>query len=276
MARSYDYCVLRFRPDALRGEVVNVGLVIFANRVDVRLTTQLAKAQALAPNLSLDGISEIADDIADLCEGMSTDDALMLLSGFAPFTCSSKGFFLAEPDEYEIKVEQTMRWLVHPPRRPSVQEGRSRLFTEVRKEFDRFKMLGKDSDDLTKHHKVLASYPMPGEEDLQADFLLKNTYWHITQVIDYQTTPKSAHGKIKEIGLKAITIDQAPRLLGSEAKGYVLVRVPEEFEAIARPHLDLMSQYCTDIYRYDKEADRKSYWKRMAAAAKLPAGSLLH
>src|SRR4051812_14968112 len=48
MARTYDFAVLRLEPDAARGEVVNVGLVIFNEAgVDVRIGEVLTRARAL-------------------------------------------------------------------------------------------------------------------------------------------------------------------------------------------------------------------------------------
>ncbi len=48
MARTYDFAVLRLEPDAVRGEVVNVGLVIFNETgVDVRVGEVLTRARAL-------------------------------------------------------------------------------------------------------------------------------------------------------------------------------------------------------------------------------------
>lgn len=274
MARSYDYCVLQFRPDAVRGEVVNIGLVIFLDgRVDVRLTTHLTKAQALVPNASFENLPEIKAEINEICEGLDSDDAIMILRGFAPFSCSSKGYFLAEPAEYEGKVDQTMRWLVNPLRKQSEREGKSRLFTEIKREFSRINLLGKDISELHEH-KVIAGFSLPGEEDLQADFVFKNGIYHLTQVIDYQTTPKSAHAKIKEVSVKAIALHQAPRILDGKTAGYALVRVPSEFESIAKPHLMILHDFCPNVLRYDVEADRTKYWKRIAEAAHLPENSL--
>lgn len=274
MAHSYRYCVLRYRPDPIRGEVVNIGLVIFnGDRVDVRVTRQLSKAQALSPNLSFQWTDTIQADIIDVCSETTPEGAVALLRNFAPFTCSDLGFFLAEQDDYEAKVEQTMRWMVTPPRRPSTMEGKSRLFTEIKKEFQRFNLLGREVEEL-RDHKVLASFNLPGDEDLQADFIFKNGIYHLTQVIDYQTTPKAAHAKIKEVSVKAIALHQAPRVLEGQTAGYALVRVPAEFESIARPHLSILHDFCRNVLRYDVEADRRKYWARIAEAAQLPANSL--
>lgn len=274
MAHSYKYCVLRYRPDTVRGEVVNIGLVIFhGDRVDIRVTRNLSKAQALSPNISFQWTSTLRDDIADVCSAASPEEAVSLLRDFAPFTCSDVGFFLAGQDDYEAKVEQTMRWMVTPPRRPSHAEGKSRLFTEIKKEFQRFNLLGREVDEL-RDHKVLASFSLPGEEDLQADFIFKNGIYHLTQVIDYQTTPKAAHAKIKEVSVKAIALHQAPRMLDGDTAGYALVRVPPEFESIAQPHLAILHDFCPNVLRYDIEADRRRYWSRIAQAARLPANAL--
>jgi hypothetical protein len=113
----------------------------------------------------------------------------------------------------------------------------------------------------------VADFPMPGEEDLVADFIYKNGSYHLTQVVDYRTTLKAVHGKIKEVSLKAITLHQSDRLLGNTGSKFCLIWMPPEFEDIAKPHIDVLGQYADEILLYNKENERKHYWKRMADIA---------
>lgn len=267
MDRCFEYCILRLMPDAVRGEVVNIGIVVFLNdRVDVRITKNMVKAQALVPNFSLEGIDGIADEIADVANGLPPAEAVSLLKDLGPLTVSQLGFFSANETTYDNKIEQIMRWMVNPPARQAFNEGRSRLHTEIRKQFKDFNLLGKSPDDIAEH-KVIPGYTLPGESDMSIDFAMKNGLWRFTQVVDYRTTSKGAHNKIKEVSVKAVTLHQAPKALdvkSEEVKGYALVWVPPEFESIAAPHLRVMSDFTPNIMRYDRPEERERYWKLVA------------
>lgn len=275
MDRCYKYCVLRLMPDPVRGEVVNIGIVVFNDDgVVVRLGKNLSKAQALVPNFSLEGIEGISEEIAEISAGCSPEDAVQLLKNCGIFTVSQIGFFSARPESFEAKLDQIMRRLVTPPSRISLSEGRSRLHTEIRKQFKDFKILGKSPDEITDH-KVISSYNLPGESDMAIDFAMKNGMWRFTQVVDYRTTLKAAHNKIKEVSVKAITLHQAPKALDvkpDEVKGYALVWVPPEFETIAAPHLKVMSDFTPNILRYDRPTDRERYWQLVSGWIEQPGG----
>lgn len=210
MDRCFKYCVLRLMPDPVRGEVVNIGLIVFVDdRIDLRIGKNLAKAQALVPNFSLEGLAEMQDELGDIAADLSPEEAITFLKHYGPFTVSDIGFMTASEATYEAKIDQLMRWLVSPPAKASAREGRSRLATEIRSELKRHKILASTVEDIYQN-KIVAGYELPGDDDLSVDFAIKNGLYRFTQVIDYRTTPKGVHNKIKEVSLKAIAIHQAP------------------------------------------------------------------
>lgn len=263
MDRCFKYCVLRLMPDPVRGEVVNIGLIVFVDdRIDLRIGKNLAKAQALVPNFSLEGLAEMQDELGDIAADLSPEEAITFLKHYGPFTVSDIGFMTASEATYEAKIDQLMRWLVSPPAKASAREGRSRLATEIRSELKRHKILASTVEDIYQN-KIVAGYELPGDDDLSVDFAIKNGLYRFTQVIDYRTTPKGVHNKIKEVSLKAIAIHQAPRALDvkrDDVKGYALVWVPPEFSDIASPHLKVLSDFTQEILHYDNPKDRNRYW----------------
>jgi len=155
-----------------------------------------------------------------------------------------------------------MKWLVTPATRESSASGRSRLVTEIRAEFKKHNLLAESVEDLYKH-KVVSGYELPGDDDLSVDFAIKNGLYRFTQVVDYRTTVKAAHNKIKEVSIKAIAIHQAPRALdvaASAVKGYALVWVPPELADVAKPHLKILHDFTPDILHYNDPKDRNRYW----------------
>lgn len=268
MDRCFKYCVLRLMPDPVRGEVVNIGLIVFTDTgVDLRLAKNLSKAQSLVPNLSFDGLESLKEELDDIASALSPEDAIRLLKCYGPFTVSDLGYFSPEAEQYEAKIDQLMRLLVSPPKKNSAREGRSRLATEIRSELKRHKLLGNSIEEIHQN-KVVAGYELPGEDDLAVDFAIKNGLYRFTQVIDYRTTPKNVHSKIKEVSIKAIAIHQAPRALDvkkDDVKGYALVWVPPEFSDIAHPHLKVLHDFTDEILHYDNPRDRGRYWDLIGA-----------
>jgi hypothetical protein len=264
MDNSYNYALLRFAPDKIRGERVNIGLVIFKDgHADVRLTSNLAKAQALVPNEDLAPLwRDLSESITDIVRGHNADIAMRLLAELGPINVSPVAQFRASDKNYEASVDELLKWLVTPIARISARAGTSRLATHIRAEFKKHKLLAASVDEINDH-KVVVGYELPGDDDLSIDFALKNGAYRFTQVVDYRTTPKGAHTKIKEVSLKAIAIHQAPRAMGvasTQVMGYALVWVPPELADVARPHLKVLSDFTTEILHYDVPKERERYW----------------
>ena len=264
MERSYNYALLRFAPDKIRGERVNIGLVVFKDgHADVRLTNNLSKAQTLVPNEDLAPLwRDLSESIMDIVRSHNADTAMRLLAEFGPITVSPVAQFMAGTDTYESRIDELLKWLVTPASRVSAKAGTSRLATHIRAEFRKHKLLAASVDEIN-NHKVVVGYELPGDDDLSIDFALKNGSYRFTQVVDYRTTPKGAHAKIKEVSLKAIAIHQAPRAMGvaaTDVMGYALVWVPPELADVARPHLKVLSDFTTEIFHYDVPKERERYW----------------
>lgn len=272
MERFYNYALLRFAPDPVRGERVNIGLVVFKNgKADVRLTPQLAKAQALVPNEDLAALwRDLPESVADIVRRHPEDVAARLLKNFGVITISGLAQLSADESAYEGRVSELLRWLVTPAGRVSAAAGRSRLATEIRSEFKRNNLLATSLDEINEH-KVVVGFELPGEDDLSVDFALKNGLYRFTQVIDYRTTQKGAHAKIKEVSLKAVALHQAPGALDvprNQVMGYALVWVPPELADVAHPHLKVLSDFTAEVLHYDVPRDRTRYWDMVSAWVK--------
>ena len=71
-AQPYEWALLRVVPRVERGECVNVGVVVYAKRppfLGARVTSDLARALALDPDLDAEGVSRHLRAVVALCEG---------------------------------------------------------------------------------------------------------------------------------------------------------------------------------------------------------------
>ena len=272
MAHSAEFRIIRYEPDQRRGERVNVGLVLLLPEGPrVFMGRSPAKAQALSPQTTLHEMqSELQEFFHDSWSALGEDPARFVAATqvAGPFVLSRAGYMGLDGRSLEQAVASALKRLVDAPKRQSTREGRTRLHTEIKKRFRDSGVLATDAAGISQH-QVVAGFELPGDDELVADFAYRNGSWHLTQVVDYRTSPKAAAGKIKEVSVKAITLDQATRdtkrLLGDvmEVMPYAAVFVPPELEKAVAPQLEIMRTYCNELFRFERAKEADNYWRLM-------------
>ena len=268
MEHSFEFRIIRYEPDARRGERVNIGLLVSdGKRLQVHLLKNLGKALALSPQVRFP--LALQAELADTFNDLARHGGMAAIQDMEPFTLSPCGRLYCAPDELPAQIEAAMRRLVNPARRPSSHEGTTRLHTEIKRQFKQDGVLASDPREITDH-KVVADFEFPGDEELAADFAFKNGAWHLTQVLDYRTSSMGAAAKkIKEVSLKAIAMDQAKkepeRLLGDslQVKTMAVVWVPDELTDVVAPQLDILGDYCQKLYRFHNQREQVQYFELM-------------
>lgn len=268
METSFEFRIIRYEPDARRGERVNIGLLVWDGaRPQVHLLKTLSKATALSPQVRFP--ADLHAELTDMYASLAGRNGLGTLQDMEPFTLSRPGQFYGTTADLPKHIEAAMQRLVNPARRTSTREGNTRLHTEIRRQFRQDKVLASDPREITEH-KVVAGFEFPGDEELGADFAFKNGAWHLTQVLDYRASSVGAAAKkIKEVSLKAIALDQAQkepdRLLGDQlaVKATAVVWVPDELADVVAPQLDILDDYCQRIYRFHNPREQSQYWAMM-------------
>lgn len=272
MQRSFEFRIIRYEPDARRGERVNIGLLVLTGQgVQVHLLKNMNKALAISPQVAFHASlqADLIDMYSDFAKAGSLDQAKTL----GEFTLSEAGAFYCGFDELQFQVDAAMKRLVTPARRISLREGTTRLHTEIKRQFKLDGVLANDPDQI-KDHKVVAGFEFPGDEELSSDFAFKNGVWTLTQVIDYRSsTAATAAKKIKEVSLKAIALDQAAkdteRLLGEklEVINSAVVWVPEELNEAVAPQIEILGDYAK-LYRFHSQREQGQFWSMMQRLTK--------
>jgi len=75
VSHGYEWAVLRVVPRVERCESVNVGVVVYCRSLDYLaawITDDLGRAQAIDPELDVDGVRQHLDAIAAVCEGSAS------------------------------------------------------------------------------------------------------------------------------------------------------------------------------------------------------------
>jgi hypothetical protein len=262
MARSFKYCVLRFRPDIRRDESVNIGVVVFnGDFIDVHLAESFGKAQALVPGVSLASLSTLRDQIRSTISTLgSVESKHAALQRFGPITASVLGeLVLGRDDEYEHAVARLLVDFVLPPRgHLKIKAAPGQLRKSVKHVFSRSGMLAIGTESIYDH-KVVCEYPVAEAEKLFADFAFKNGVYRFAQVVDMNTSSSNLNSRFKDCCEKALALDKAKQQFGSDSQRLVLFSAPSEHSPIVDAALNLLSDYSSLMLNADNTNDMEKF-----------------
>ncbi|MBP0047677.1 DUF3037 domain-containing protein [Marinobacterium sp. AK62] len=259
MATWYKYAVLRACPDRVRGEIVNVGIVVISpeGQLDVLIPDQMNKAAALDSSMKAELIEEIANEACRAADYVSSvqDKIMMLETASNDFIrCSNFAEFqLSDTKHYTRKVNELLNLLVKPVKHKREAQSR-RIGTKMKELFKSKSLLG-GQDDIGKH-LVVPEYPIDLARGFKADFALKNGVMHITQTIDMNTSdPKQKHAKA---ALHALTLDKATDVFGDDTKRYVVYSAARRNKTVDQT-LQLLGDHADEMFNLESSQETKDY-----------------
>jgi len=270
MADTLNYAILRFVPDAFRGEVVNIGIVVFLpDRLDVRFAVSAHKMRTLNPNVNIDFLQTLEEGLPRLYgAGLSDAERLTMIRGVPLLEVSDFGQFASAAGSYEERVTNLMdRFVKTPPaRRPPAKL--TRLDKELRTAFSASQILAAPGDDIGSH-RVVSKFPIAPSEQLYADFALKNGRMHVTAVLDYRVGIDSLRAQKRgQAAVKAITLDAARRKYGDEdCVRYAIYAAADDAREIIEPQIQMLGEYSDRVFDFTSVDDRTAYMERIVAAA---------
>lgn len=273
MASTHHYAILRVVPDPTRGERVNVGIVVFLeDRMDIRISPSLHKVRVLDPRVDIDNLYNLP---ATLNEAVAPDSSVeerhRFLRSIGLVELTELGWFRVDQhDDYEKQIERIINNVVKTPSRPRTNIPRAtRLETSVKNMFKARGLLGKSLSDI-ENHQVVYKYPVDLDENLYADFALRNGHWHITETLDLRgDAKKKKTDKLKLTALKAITLDRAMKKLEGTPVPLVVYAADADAEDAISPHINLISDYTERAYNFLDPKDLSDYFDRMIRVAGL-------
>lgn len=267
MNTTYHYVVLRLAPDAMRGELINVGIALFPKDGESKVITMatLNKLRAIDDSWDSSRLSSWTSNIQTiLTRKKAVSDQLRTLEMFGFCEANAAGMFSAGSEEElakrirEIKVKYVAnKARFDAPKR----EKRTRLQTALRDQFKRMHVLGTQAGDLAEH-LVVANVPVPGHDELKNDFVYKNGIYRLTQTLDYNVALDSLHNKLAEACVKSTAAEMAARAYGENTLKMVVVDVPPALEDAADSHIDLLHARGFEIFRFNDSASMSSYMQK--------------
>jgi len=261
------YSILRVVPDERRGEIVNVGLVIFLpDELDVHILPSLTKVRTIDGRVSIDDLYTSAEQLrrwANEVEGIESKH--QAIKEFGLFTVSELGWFkVTQSEDYERTVKKLMADLVVPQAKTRSSQKIGRLQTELKNYFRSQRLLGKTIEDVSRR-LIVPNYPVAPEDNLYADFALKNGTWMVTETLDYRV--RTIATRFKDAALKAVTMDQARLRLGDDTKCFLVYAADPDVRNSIQTHINLLSEYAEKVLNFEETDERALYMEQVMSVA---------
>jgi len=261
----FDYSLLKYMPDPKRGEIVNIGIIVYrSSGVDVKLLSTSSKIRMFDGSTSMAELKKLANSIKSIC-GLNVvplDQYERLKSfGTGTFVTDMSSFSISNIGEYESVVEGLFNNLVKPYSSREPRQTSSRFFTRTKNEFRRLKILANNDSDIN-NHKIVPHFPIDAGSGLEADFMLKNGKYHMSELIDFNVI--DIQPKFKETTLKTMTFITGRRLLQKDMGCYFVYDASHSKDSEILPHLSLAEDNCDKMFNLSSADEKASYYQLLS------------
>src|SRR5205814_1256146 len=162
-------------------------------------------------------------------------------------------FSVERPEEFDARVDEILATLVHR-RRPAEQRRvpTTRINTEIAKIFRNVGVLARPGETMG-HGKVERNVLVSEEDNLAADFGLKNGVYQFTATLDLRRV-RADQG---QAAIKSITLDRAKQTFGEDAKTFGVFAAVDE--RASRPLIHMFRDYAEKSFNWLDPTDRTAF-----------------
>lgn len=267
MNTTYHYVVLRLAADPLRGEVINVGIVLFNEDQSARIIMMatLNKLRAIDATWDTARLHAWIQNINTVLQHYkSPRDSIQALGRFGFCEPEAIGMFQAETQtelgKQLARIKETYVSNKSTEDKPK-REKRTRLQTALRDQFEKMHVMGKTVDDIAAH-LVVANVPVADYPELKSDFVYKNGTYRVTQTIDYHVAPDSLHNKLTEACVKSTAAELAMKGYGKDTKRLAVLDIPDEYRDAADAHIDLLIAQGFEVFHFTDSTSMTDYLRK--------------
>lgn len=263
----YKYSIIRITPNPVRAESINVGFVVTSpeGTADVRVLDSFSKIKAVTNDYSMEQLGNLKDQLEKMLTNCLTlEQTAAFFSG--SITLSSIGTFSADThDEYDLELIKINKLYISPiksgKKTPVTQK---RIITELKDEFERFGIMGKNVNEI-HNHKVVQGYPLSEPEGLYAELILKNGIYHLTETLDFRSS--NFKQKLGDTAVKAITMNAAKTMWHEQVNTFLVYAAEASQERTYAQQINLVNGYADKMYNLLSKSDMSSYFEHMITAA---------
>jgi hypothetical protein len=261
----FDYSLIKYLPDPKRGEIINIGIVVFRQSgVDIRLLSNASKIRMFDGNTNFTELSKLGSSISEICgHDKSAEYQFKRLKAFGTgvYVSDMSSFSISNIGKYDSFVDDLFNKLVKPYSGREPTKGNSRFFTRTRNEFKKLNILATDSSEINQH-KIVPHFPIDSNSGLEADFMLKNGKYHMSELIDFNVV--DTQQKFKETSLKTMTFITGRRVLENNMGCYFVYSASASKDKEIIPHLNLAEDNCDKMFNLDSVDEKASYYQLLS------------
>lgn len=264
--------LISYQPYPNRDERCTIGALVFDadERVRLHLASNLRKVRAIDPSCNIDTVRESLLEIADhFNQSALAWDAYK--SGYGAFRFSdAPGYFIyRDSADYDKQVHSLLSLMAEPRKQEALKDRKekSRLFLELKRAFDQFGWLAKNLEEINEH-KVVTHYPVSLEEQIFAEFAMKNGRLQVVETIDFRSGVSSA--KRLEAQGKALVMDYAKDV--SRETVCTAIVASTDYSEI-KPSLSVLNKYADRVISVNSTADMNEFfrdWGKLLGKPLLP------
>lgn len=261
--------IIHYQPYPARAEHCSVGVLVFNSEGSVRvhLATNLRKIKALDPQASVEVLHDSLKWLVSEINNQSNAWAAFRHGvSYLRFSKEAGYFQYDTAADYDKQV----KWLLSVSSEPrssrpgEVRKPKSRLFIELRDAFKTYGWLGDSAQDIN-NHQVVTHYPVSLDEDLNAEFAMKNGILHLVETVDFRSGVSAA--KKMEARGKALVFDVAKEQNTTTA---CTVIVAAADYAEIKGSMNMLGRYSDRVASYDSTEDMQSLFTDWAKAMNRP------
>jgi hypothetical protein len=267
MNTTYHYVILRLAEDNLRGEIINVGIVLLhdAQEPKIIMMATLNKLRAIDSRWNTQRFSAWAENVTTILQSQKTATACVRsLGAFGFCDPDAVGTFHAESQSELAKMIAELKQTYvasHANEDKPKREKRTRLQTALRDQFKRMHVLGDTIDDIAAH-LVVPNVPVIGCPELRSDFVYKNGTYRVTQTLDYHVSPDSLHNKLTEACVKSTAAELAFKAYGPTTKRLAVMDIPEPYADATDAHIDLLIAQGFEVFHFSDPKSMADYMSK--------------
>lgn len=269
--KTAKFGVLRYQPYPNRTEHINIGIVTFSDDgLRVHLAKNLRKLKSFDPQADLLAMRDQESEIPKLFKDMTNEQAHVLLQNFGAWRIPTElGFFsYSNEEDYFLWVDRMLE-STSEPRNKSRSIDRpikSKLSIDLKNTFNGLGWIGKKTSDIN-HDKIVTHYPVSIDDDVYAEFALKNGKLNIIETVDFRHISNITN-KRQETQSKALIFNLAEMLEQEKGTNNIVIVAANDYKDV-KPMMNLLGRYAT-IKAWDSQSDMDGFFSHVAKALHKP------
>ncbi|MFO6430967.1 hypothetical protein ACLBKT_12875 [Erythrobacter sp. W302b] len=279
MAHCYKYAIAQLRANPVRGESLNIAIVVFdRDNLQIHRARNLDKLRAISGALDLSVVDQALTNLAVIDQSVLLDREtgpearLDVLQAMSPIGFSAFGEFIAENAlSYDQNVARLLNQLVEPEPapRPIMTQRKTRLVSSLKAAFRAERILAAKGEGIDSQ-RIVADEPLA--DGLNADFLLKNGAMHIVQTVDASNTDRIRKA-IQEIGVSSLVFEHAKMHFGeAQTQARLVYSASSQLEVALTPALCAAEHQGVELVNWESQDQRVKFIVRMSSLAE-PSGN---